>query len=206
MADKNPVSTNDAESAAAAAEAAERQLIGNVADKDRDAFAELYTAYRPRLIRFLQRLVTQQTQIDEVVNDVMFAVWQGASRFSGRSRVSTWIFGIAHHKVLKAIERWRRAQGMQISADVDLEASHADPTDAISQADRQEWIHAGLQRLSPAQRLTVEYAFYMGYSYQEIADIEGCPVGTVKTRMFHARRNLKDILSQLAPRGNDDHE
>ena len=61
-----------------------------------------------------------------------------------------------------------------------------------------EWIHAGLLQLSPDHRQVLELTYYGGFSYKEIADIAGCPVNTVKTRMFHARRRLKVLLPALA--------
>ncbi len=87
---------------------AEAALVARVVARDQAAFAELYGLYRRRLARFLGRFLASPQVIDEVINDVMFVVWQDASRFELRSKVSTWIFGIAWHKALKALDRQKR--------------------------------------------------------------------------------------------------
>jgi RNA polymerase sigma factor (sigma-70 family) len=172
----------------------EASLLARIATGDQRAFAEFYALYRRRLARFLGRVIASPDTVDELINDVMFVVWQDAARFRLRSKVSTWVFGIAWHKSLKAMERQKR------NATVEM------PRDAMAAADRnaledRDWLRRGLDRLSPEQRLVVELTFYVGLSYGEIATIANCPVNTVKTRMFHARQKLHDILKALATTG-----
>src|SRR5262245_17576349 len=90
----------------------EPELIRRVAAKDRAAFEALYRRYAQRLQRYLSRLIQSPEVTEEVLDDVMLVVWQSADRFNRTSRVSTWIFGIAHHKALKARARLsgRRAE------------------------------------------------------------------------------------------------
>ena len=172
----------------------EAALLARVAAREQAAFAELYGIYRRRLARFLGRFLASPQAIDETINDVMFAVWQEASRFELRSKVSTWIFGIAWHKGLKALEREKRLVPPQSSP-----AEVGRPDDGASALEIREWLSQALGRLSADQRLVVELTFFEGCSYQEIAEIADCPVNTVKTRMFHARHRLRDILVSLDP-------
>jgi RNA polymerase sigma-70 factor (ECF subfamily) len=72
-----------------------------------------------------------------------------------------------------------------------------DPGEGDNVADL-ELIQTGLAELSVDHRQVIELTYFCGFSYQEIADIAGCPVNTVKTRMFHARRRLKVLLPRLA--------
>ncbi len=167
-------------------------LVARVAAREQAAFAELYAIYRRRLARFMGRFLASSDTIDEIINDVMFVVWQDAARFELRSKVSTWIFGIAWHKTLKALERQKR-----VAAPLEEPASASGPEDAASLLENREWLRRALDRLSPEQRLVVELTFFVGCSYQQIAEIAGCPVNTVKTRMFHARHKLRDILTSL---------
>lgn len=172
----------------------EAALLARVAAREQAAFAELYGIYRRRLARFLGRFLASPQAIDETINDVMFAVWQEASRFELRSKVSTWIFGIAWHKGLKALEREKRLVPLQPSP-----AEVGRPDEGASALEIREWLSQALGRLSADQRLVVELTFFEGCSYQEIAEIADCPVNTVKTRMFHARHRLRDILVSLDP-------
>ena len=172
----------------------EALLMVRIAAQDQAAFAELYGIYRRRLARFLSRFLASPGMIDEVINDVMFIVWQDASRFELRSKVSTWIFGIAWRRALKALERQKRGV-----APVEPPAEVLRPDDAVSALENRQWLDRALDRLAPEQRLVVELTFFVGCSYQEIAEIADCPVNTVKTRMFHARHRLRDILVSLDP-------
>lgn len=171
---------------------AEAALVARVVAREQAAFAELYGLYRRRLARFLGRFLASPQVVDEVINDVMFVVWQDASRFELRSKVSTWIFGIAWHKALKALERQKR-ELPQPSSPTEIER----PDEGASALEVREWLGRALDGLSADQRLVVELTFFAGCSYQEIARIANCPVNTVKTRMFHARHRLRDILASL---------
>src|SRR3954471_13782798 len=94
----------------------ELTLLRRVATKDRKAFEALYHLYYRRLFGYLLKLTRRAELVEEVLNDVMMAIWKGAASFDGRSRPSTWIFGIAYHKALKALARRRPA------AEVDSDA------------------------------------------------------------------------------------
>ena len=175
-------------------------LIRRVAAKDRQAFETLYHRYAPRLSRYLSKLIRQPELVEEVFDDVMLVVWQNASRFNNTSRLSTWIFGIAHNKALKAL-----ARSSNPSPDVPLitpeeEMDREGPEEAMTRQELTRTLARALEALSLEQRAVVELTFYHEYSYQEIAEITGCPVNTVKTRMFHARRRLAQILAGLGLR------
>lgn len=178
----------------------EAALVARVAAREQAAFAELYAIYHGRLARFLNRFLTSSDTIDEVINDVMFVVWQNAPGFQLRSKVSTWIFGIAWRKALKALERQQRGVATQ-----ELTEEVGRPDEAASALETREWLSRALNRLVPNQRLVVELTFFAGCSYQEIAQIADCPINTVKTRMFHARQRLREILVSLDPLAREKH-
>ena len=174
------------------------ELLRRVRRGDRRAFSELYRQYHARLYGYLRRLLTNPAMVEEVLDDVMFVVWTDARKFRGTAAVSTWIFGIAYRKALTAIRTDRRYQsGLNRKADIDAIAGEV--------TQHTEWIHAGLLHLSPDHRQVLELTYYGGFSYQEIAEIAGCPVNTVKTRMFHARRRLKILLPALAGQTEEQH-
>lgn len=167
------------------------ELLKRVQRADREAFAELYRHYHPRLYGYLLRFLSNPATVDEVLDDVMFVVWKDAGKFQGKSAVSTWIFGIAYRKAMTAVRTDRNYQsGLDRNTDTE--------TIAGDRPKHEEWLRAGLRQLSPDHRQVLELTYFGGFSYQEIAEIAGCPVNTVKTRMFHARRRLKVILPRLA--------
>jgi RNA polymerase sigma-70 factor (ECF subfamily) len=177
-------------------EASELALLGRVRRGDRGAFAELYRLYHPRLHGYLRRLLQDPATVEEVLDDVMLVVWTDARKFRGRSAMSSWVFGIAYRRALTAMRAERRYQApLDRSSDAEAIAGK------VMQSD--EWIRAALSHLSPDHRQVVELTYFSGFSYQEIAEIAGCPVNTVKTRMFHARRRLKVLLPALAGRDKE---
>ena len=174
----------------------DQELIRRVAAKDRRAFETLYQRYVHRLHRYLSRLIPSPELTEEVLDDVMLVVWQNAARYNQTSRLSTWMFGIAHHKALKARARLAsRPTGMPLSDD--KATGDESPEDVTTREEMTRLLARGLATLSPEQRAVVELTFYQGCSYAEIAEITRAPVNTVKTRMFHARRRLAPLLTAL---------
>jgi len=166
-------------------------LLVRVGRGDRGAFSELYRLYQPRLYGYLRRLLQDPATVEEVLDDVMLVVWKDARKFRGGSAVSTWVFGIAYRKAMTAIRSEVRYQApLDRSADTSAIADKPSPDT--------DWICAALAHLSPDHRQVVELTYFSGFSYAEIAAIARCPVNTVKTRMFHARRRLKVLLPVLA--------
>ena len=129
----------------------------------------------------------------------MVVVWQKAGRFRGRSKLSTWILGIAYRITLKRLRgRSRRARA---EAELPHQAEPRnveEPEARLSRRQSQELIRQALLRLSPKHRAVIVLTFFEGLSYREISEVVGCPHNTVKTRMFHARRNLRRVLEARA--------
>ena len=86
----------------------DRELLDGVRGRNRTAFQELYVKYYHVLLRFIYRITGQLETAQEGVNDVMLVIWQSAAAFEGKSRVSTWILGIAYRKALKLRQGARR--------------------------------------------------------------------------------------------------
>lgn len=171
----------------------ELALLRLVAQHDRRAFETLYGEYYRRLGRFLARLTQRQELIDEVVNDTFWVVWQKAGEFRAQSLVSTWIMGIAYRCGLKALRRSGSPASEPLPLDLEDPAAGAKP----AEQEMRDWVGKGLRCLPVEQRTTLELAYYVGHSCEEIAEIMDCSVGTVKARMFHARVKLRNLLPAL---------
>jgi RNA polymerase sigma-70 factor (ECF subfamily) len=172
------------------------RLLQQVATKDRKAFEALYARHYQPLTRYLSRLMRRPDMVEEVVNDTMFVVWEKAARFEGRSKVSTWITGIAYLKGIKALDRIKMRPEQNAEVVAKAEELEEDQN-LITRLGLDDWLTSGLELISADQRSVVELTYYSGFSYQEIADLMGCPVNTVKTRMFHARKRLAKLLPVL---------
>ena len=171
----------------------ERELLERVKMHDLDAFERLYRIYQPRLARFLTNLVKRPQLVEEVLDDTMMVVWNTAASFRGTSKLSTWVFAIAYRKALKARMRWPDPLEDQqfdnrVSNDAALDAE-------LEQSRIRSALVDAMEGLSAEQRAVVDLTYFHDLGYREIAEILGCPVDTVKTRMFHARRRLRQALS-----------
>lgn len=173
------------------------ELISRVSSGDRHAFEELYRKYRVRLERFLGNLVRHPQLVEEVLDDTLLVVWERAAGFKGESKLSTWIFAIAYRKAMKAL---RRYDAPVEDHEAENRPSHDDsPEQAFGQTRLRSLLRSAMSELSPEHRGVVELTYFNDLSYREIAEIMGCPVDTVKTRMFYARRHLKRCLEGELP-------
>ena len=167
--------------------AEDRELLARVATRDEVAFRRLYDRYATRVFRYALTILGSQHLAEEVVQETMVAVWNGARTFRGTAQVSTWIFGIARNQAHALLRR--EARGAR-TANEPLVLP-----DPAGQVEKVERVRSALERLPPEQREVVFFAFYEGLSYREIARILGIPEGTVKSRMYHAKRNLAEVLA-----------
>jgi RNA polymerase sigma-70 factor (ECF subfamily) len=192
MTHDRPIHTETAP-ASSGAGSPEGELVARIASGDRRAFERLYRAYLPRLTRFLQQLTRQPQAIEEAINDTMLVVWRRASTYTGTSKVSTWIFAIAYRRSLKLLKQF----DTPVEGDDGEEpATDEAPEGAVMQKQLHRALAAAMKQVPAEQRAVIELTYYHGCAYREIAEILGCPVDTVKTRMFHARRRLRQLLSE----------
>ncbi len=172
------------------------QLLAGVVAKDRRCFEELYLRYRRRVLGYLVRMLGGREHAEEVLDDTMLVVWTDAERFDNRSKVSTWIFGIAHNKAMKRRRRLVK-HSAEVSTSREVLATRPDPARGMGPREIRWALDKALAALTPEHRAVVELTYFRDCSYLEVAEIVGCPVNTVKTRMFHARRRLREILPRL---------
>jgi RNA polymerase sigma-70 factor (ECF subfamily) len=167
--------------------------LAAVARGDRAAFDRLYKRYYERVFRFSLRVTGRVNLVDDVISETMLVVWRKARDYRAASAVSTWIFGIAYRKSLKALAReGRPGETIDELPETELQAADTLDREAVQAAVRQ-----AIAALPPEHRAVVELTFHFDRSYEDIAEVLGCPVGTVKSRMFHARAKLRPLLARL---------
>ena len=187
----NTGATEDGRSQGALDEVA---LVRRVAQGDRVAFETLYGCYYPRLARFLERVTRQPQLVEEILNDTMLVVWRKAPTYDLSSKVSTWIFAIAYRKTLKTLKGMDRV--LEFDPERIVSPVESAPEGEFMRQELRAFLSRAMTALSAEQRAVIELTYYHGHTYQEIAEIMGCPVDTVKTRMFHARKKLKALLAE----------
>lgn len=171
----------------------ETRLIARLVDRDLRAFEQLYRIYHPRLSRFLGNILRKPQLVEEALNDTLMVVWRRPESYNGMSKVSTWIFAIAYRTALKA--RSRHEEPIEDHEAHSRESPEIGPEQAMGQRQLQAILSAAMGQLSPEHRAVVDLTYFHEAGYREIAEILDCPVGTVKTRMHHARRHLREMLA-----------
>ena len=165
------------------------QLIADIARNDPSAFQALYGRHAAAVYRYALSILRTPHLAEDVLQETMLAVWKGADRFRGGSKVLTWILGIARNQAHNAIRR--EAKERRIPETSRHEQS-VDPTRSLHRDLR---VQAALDRISAQHREVMHLVFYEGLTVREAAVVLGIPEGTVKSRMHHARRALAKELT-----------
>ena len=183
--------------AARRAQAAEDDvaLLRRIAGRDQAALAALFGRHQTRVFRFVLRLVRSEASAEELTNEVFMEVWRNASRFEGRSTLSSWILGIAHNKAVSSLRK-RREEGLDEEFANTIADDGDDPEVVLAKADKGTLIRACLGRLTTDHREIIDLVYYQEMSVAEAAAILAIPENTVKTRMFYARKKLSELLKE----------
>ena len=169
----------------------DNELLARIAGKDPGALRSLYTLYNVRIYRFLIRLTGNEALAEECVNETFLKVWLKAQSFGGQSSVSTWLFTIARNEALSHLRKRREApldeeQAAQIEDESDTQEI------ATAKKDKGAVMRECIEKLSPAHREIIDLVYYQEMSVAEASEVIGIPENTVKTRMFHARKQLSE--------------
>lgn len=178
-----------------AAKFSDHQLLLVAADGNEEAFNELYQRFEVPLYNYILSLVHEEAVAEDLLQEVFVVTWNSAGRFRGDAKVRTWLFHIAHNK---SVSWLRNHHNHTTYEDLDEMLGSGDPESLMLESWRNTQMLRALDKLSPQHRAVIELAFYYELSYDEIAKIVGCPVGTVKSRMNHARRYLSIILQEFS--------
>jgi len=173
----------------------EASLIARIAAGDAAALREVFARHHVRVYRFILRLVRNAAVAEELTNEVFLEVWRNAGRFEGTSSAVTWMLSIAHHRAVSSLRR-RREESWDERAAAALPDTADDPEVAAQKADKGTILRRCLDALSPEHKGIVDLVYYHELSISEAAEVLQIPENTVKTRLFHARKRLSELLER----------
>jgi len=173
---------------------AERSVVAAMATHDQEAFRHFYDLYAGRVYRYAILILGDRHLAEDAVQDTMLAAWQGAGRYSGISPVSTWVFGIAHH-VVAGIRRKRGPVMAATDAPAPVAGQNDTGPGGAPETIRPEVLGA-LAALPVPHRQVLFLIYYLDMDQEEAAKVLGVPLGTVKSRLHHARQTLGRMLWQ----------
>ena len=168
---------------------AEGRLLALVATQDRGAFHLLYERYANAVYRYALSILRKPHLAEDVLQETMMAVWNGAKNYKGRSKVMTWILGITRNQAHNILRKESKGQRLP-SADPTTE--NHDPTQSLHV---DLCVQDALETLTPIHREVMHLVFYENLTVREAAELLEIPTGTVKSRMHHARQALAKELT-----------
>jgi RNA polymerase sigma-70 factor, ECF subfamily len=168
-------------------------------DDSGDELRELYRRYSGQLFGFACNALGDRGLAEEVVQDVFARAWRHANDYDpSRASVRTWLYSIARNRVVDARRRAAVRPGVAAAPDAE---SPAELDRTLEQAVLRWQVAAALARLSPEHREVIRLAHYGGLTLREIAERQGIPLGTVKSRTSYALRSLRLILDEMEVAG-----
>ena len=168
----------------------DQRQLERAANGDREAIGVLFQRHHKRVFHFVRRFVSDVEVAEDLTNDVFIEIWQKASSYEGRSKVSSWLLGVARYKALSEI-RMRKPVHSKSEQILDtLEDDADDPEMVVQKRDKGAAIKRCMKTLSRDHRVILELIYYQEKSIEEVSEILDIPKNTVKTRTFHARKQL----------------
>lgn len=167
-------------------------LVAVGSQRDRDAFEMVFRHYGPRIKAFMMRSGLSNGAAEDVMQDVMVAVWRKAHLFDPtRAGASAWVFSVARNRRIDVVRRTRRPEPEELPWGPEPDVAQAD---ALAMQEDSRRLADAIAQLPPKQRDLVERAFFGEMSHSEIAATTGLPLGTIKSRLRLAMDRLRHAM------------
>lgn len=170
------------------------EIIQRIAAGDKAAMRLFFERYQTPLFAFLRGRGADAQTADDAVQDAMLDVWRTANRFEGRANAKTWLFTIGRNKM---IDRIRKSSRLSPVEDMPETPDDSPSAEAILIAsDDASRVKSCLAKLKPHHMTAIRLAFYEDLTYAQISSIEEVPEGTIKARIYHAKKLLLRCLGR----------
>src|SRR5450759_4004902 len=185
----------------------EQELVKRARQGDLSAYDDLVRRYQERIYATLYHMTSNHEDANDLAQEAFIKAFQALKSFKGGSSFYTWLYRIAVNKTINFLKQRKKRQHMSLN-DIDFNAEH-DPDLVALISDKTPFRNAGLSelqkflneallKLSEPHRMVVVLHDVQGQSHEEIAEIMGCNIGTVRSRLFYARQQLQGYLSEYA--------
>jgi RNA polymerase sigma-70 factor (ECF subfamily) len=173
----------------------DKELIKRFQLGDADAFDQLFVRYEKPLLNFLYRFTGDYQLAEDVFQEAFFAVYKKAQKFDLSKKFSTWLHEIAVNKAVDKLRKKRVVLPLKTEIE-SIEHDRISPEEDFEKREIQTRLQKALGFLSEEHRLVLVLKHYQGLDYKEIGEILDCPVGTVKSRVYYALKDLKNYLEK----------
>jgi RNA polymerase sigma-70 factor (ECF subfamily) len=193
----DPVIPNENGPESSAGGLSDEELLKAFLGGQERAFEELFERYRDRIFGYLIRLVRDRSLAEELFQEVFLHLFRRASRFDASRTFRSWFFRVAHNRAVDFLRRGERSGNFEeLREDVTETKQEVSPEQMVLEAESARFLDQSLYRLSDDHRSVLLLKFKEGLTYEEIAEVVGCPVGTAKSRTHHALRQLRELIGK----------
>lgn len=179
-------------------------VVRRILKGEEDLFAVLVERYRTRLFRFVQRYTNEAEDARDVTQEVFLKVYGALDSYDARYKFSTWLFRIAGNAAIDHLRR-RKVRALPLELPVDEEGqerraepreTRPDPLEDLTRSRLRKALDEAIEKLPDEYRELISLRHYGELPYEEIAELKGMPLGTVKNKLFRARQALRDLLPE----------
>ncbi len=179
---------------------ADKELVDAIRQGDTEAFSLLFDRYYGEALRAAYLITGNRCDSEYVVQDAFITCYEKLSKLRDAERFRYWFFRILTRTAWKYCNKQKREQPVSEVFDSELPSHDPSSFEILAEQETASEIRQAVNALSPKQRTVVVLYYYHEFSVAEIAEIMGCTAGTVKSRLFSARKNLQKSLSQTKER------
>ena len=173
----------------------DQELVSTISGGNLHAFGVLVRQYEKLVFNVVRRTIRDPSDVEDVCQEVFIRVYRGLSGFTFQSKLSTWIARIAHRTALNEVKKGRRQHSSRpLEESVSLAAPGDTPGERVEKKDLSMYLNQQIEGLPPQHGLLVTLYHIHDFSYSEIEEITGMPLGTIKGTLFRARKMLKEKL------------
>ncbi len=169
-----------------------RNIVFRCKGGDRAAFQELFEMYQPRLKYYVRRLDNGSANADDILQDIWLTVFKKIHKLKDPQAFNVWLYRIARNTVYSGFRRKERFVTLPEENNLPVSGS----VEPVFDADDAEKLHKALNVLKPYHREVLTLSFIERMSYQSIADVIGCNIGTVRSRIFYAKQSLRKEMER----------
>jgi RNA polymerase sigma-70 factor (ECF subfamily) len=168
------------------------KIVNRCRDGERTAFEELFEMYQPRLKYYVRRLDSGGISVDDTLQDIWLTVFRKIHELKDAQVFTVWLYRIARNKVYDEFRNKERFARLPEEDEIPV----SDGAEPLFDTSDTEKLHAALNELKPYHREVLTLSFIEQMPYQSIAEVVGCSIGTVRSRIFYAKKSLREEMER----------
>lgn len=178
------------------------ELVGLCQKGDIDAFDRLFYKYRDKIYRTAFRMINNQEDALDLTQEIFLKAYKNINKYNFKSQFSTWLYKLAINVCIDELRKHKKSNEV-LTDEIPDDRKSDTPEDIVLYEEQESLIWKALDTLKEKERSIIVLREMEGLSYEEIANILGCSIGRVKSRLHESREKLKKALEKMSKSRND---